>query len=53
MAACGLFSNTGNQLWSGSLSDKVNEISGVDINGDGTEEAVVGAESGEVAVFFR
>src|SRR5688572_1337079 len=45
------FSNTGNQLWSGSLSDKVNEISGIDINGDGAEEAVIGAESGEVAVF--
>ncbi len=45
------FSNMGNQLWSGSLSDKVNEISGIDINGDGAEEAVIGAESGEVAVF--
>ena len=45
------FSNTGNQLWSGSLSDKVNEISGIDINGDGAEEAVIGAESGEVAIF--
>jgi hypothetical protein len=45
------FSNTGNQLWSGSLSDKVTEISGIDINGDGKEEAVVGADSGEVAIF--
>ena len=45
------FSNTGNQLWSASLSDKVNEISGIDINGDGAEEAVIGAESGEVAIF--
>jgi PQQ-like domain len=45
------FSNTGNQLWSGSLSDKVTEISGIDINGDGKEEAVIGAESGEVAIF--
>jgi WD40 repeat protein len=45
------FSNTGNQLWSGSLSDKVTEISGIDINGDGKEEAVIGADSGEVAVF--
>ena len=45
------FSNTGQQLWTGSLSDKVNEISGIDINGDGAEEAVIGAESGEVAVF--
>jgi hypothetical protein len=45
------FTNTGNQLWSGSLSDKVNEISGIDVNGDGKEEAVIGAESGEVAIF--
>ncbi len=45
------FSNTGNELWSASLSDKVNEISGIDINGDGKEEAVVGADSGEVAIF--
>ena len=45
------FTNTGTQLWSGSLSDKVTEISGIDINSDGKEEAVIGAESGEVAVF--
>jgi WD40 repeat protein len=45
------FSNTGDQLWSGSLSDKVNEISGIDFNGDGKQEAVIGSESGEVAIF--
>ncbi|HLO28975.1 MAG TPA: WD40 repeat domain-containing protein [Anaerolineales bacterium] len=45
------FSNTGQKLWSGSLSDKVTEISGIDIDGDGKEEAVIGADSGEVAVF--
>ena len=45
------FSNTGEKLWSGSLSDKVNEISGIDIDGDGKQEAVIGAESGEVAIF--
>ena len=45
------FSNTGQKLWSGSLSDKVTEISGIDINGDGKEEAVIGADSGEVAIF--
>jgi WD40 repeat protein len=45
------FSNTGEKLWSGSLSDKVTEISGIDIDGDGKEEAVIGADSGEVAVF--
>ena len=45
------FSHTGDKLWSGSLSDKVNEISGIDIDGDGKQEAVIGAESGEVAIF--
>jgi hypothetical protein len=42
---------TATQLWSGSLSDKVNEISGIDVDGDGKQEAVIGAESGEVAIF--
>ncbi len=45
------FTSTGNKMWSASLSDKVNEISGIDINDDGKEEAVIGADSGEVAVF--
>jgi hypothetical protein len=45
------FSNTGEKLWSGSLSDKVTEISGIDIDGDGKQEAVIGADSGEVAIF--
>lgn len=45
------FSHTGERLWSGSLSDKVNEISGIDIDGDGKQEVVIGAESGEVAIF--
>jgi hypothetical protein len=45
------FSNMGEKLWSGSLSDKVTEISGIDIDGDGKEEAVIGADSGEVAIF--
>ena len=45
------FSMSGEELWSGSLSDKVTEISGIDIDGDGKEEAVIGAESGEVAIF--
>ena len=45
------FTSTGEQLWSGSLSDKVNEISGIDVDGDGKQEAVIGAESGEVAIF--
>ena len=42
---------TAKQMWTGSLSDKVTEISGIDIDGDGTEEAVLGDESGNVAVF--
>lgn len=45
------FSSSGDRLWSGSLSDKVNEISGIDVDGDGRQEAVIGAESGEVAIF--
>jgi len=40
-----------NQLWTGSLSDKVTEISGIDVDGDGAEEAVLGDDSGSVAVF--
>ena len=39
------------QIWTGSMSDKVTEIAGIDVNGDGTEEAVLGDESGTVAVF--
>ena len=42
---------TAKQMWTGSLSDKVTEISGIDINGDGAEEAVLGDDSGNVAVF--
>jgi WD40 repeat protein len=43
--------STASQIWAGSLSDKVNEISGIDINDDGKEEAVLGDDSGKVAVF--
>jgi hypothetical protein len=43
--------STASQMWTGSLSDKVNEISGIDINDDGKEEAVLGDDSGKVAVF--
>ena len=42
---------TASQMWSGSLSDKVTEISGIDVNEDGKEEAVIGDDSGNVAVF--
>jgi hypothetical protein len=39
------------QIWAGSMSDKVTEIAGIDVDGDGKEEAVLGDESGGVAVF--
>ncbi len=39
------------QLWKGSLSDKVTEISGLDIDDDGKQEAVVGDDAGNVAIF--
>jgi hypothetical protein len=42
---------TASQLWTGSLSDKVTEISGLDINEDGKQEAVIGDDSGVVAIF--
>jgi hypothetical protein len=42
---------TATQMWTGSLSDKVTEIAGIDINGDGKEEAVLGDDAGNVAIF--
>ncbi|HET7142454.1 MAG TPA: hypothetical protein VFI68_00420 [Anaerolineales bacterium] len=42
---------TATQIWTGSLSDKVTEISGLDIDEDGKQEAVIGDELGNVAVF--
>ncbi len=42
---------TAAQLWTGSLSDKVTEIAGLDIDEDGKQEAVIGDELGNVAVF--
>ena len=42
---------TAKQAWTGSMSDKVTEISGLDINDDGKEEAVIGDDAGKVAVF--
>ncbi|RJP48639.1 MAG: hypothetical protein C4557_12680 [Anaerolineaceae bacterium] len=39
------------QIWSGSLSDKVTEISGLDIDEDGRQEAVIGDDAGSVAIF--
>ena len=42
---------TAKQIWTGSMSDKVTEIAGIDVNGDGPEEAVLGDDSGNVAIF--
>jgi hypothetical protein len=42
---------TAEQMWTGSMSDKVTEIAGIDVNGDGPEEAVLGDDSGNVAIF--
>jgi hypothetical protein len=39
------------QLWTSSLSEKIMEISGLDINEDGKQEAVIGDEAGNIAVF--
>jgi hypothetical protein len=39
------------QIWSASLSDKVTEISGLDIDEDGKQEAVIGDDAGVIAVF--
>jgi len=43
--------SSAHQMWSGSLSDKVTEIAGIDIDDDGKQEAVVGDDSGKVAIF--
>ena len=42
---------TAAQMWTASLSDKVTEIAGLDIDEDGKQEAVIGDDSGNVAVF--
>ena len=39
------------ELWAASLSDKVTEIAGIDVDDDGKEEAVIGDDSGKVAIF--
>ncbi len=43
--------STASQIWSGSMSDKVTEIAGIDIDDDGKQEAVIGDDSGKVAIF--
>jgi hypothetical protein len=42
---------TASQMWSGSLSEKITEIAGIDVDDDGKEEAVIGDENGKVAIF--
>ena len=42
---------TASQIWSGSMSDKVTEIAGIDVDDDGKEEAVIGDDNGKVAIF--
>jgi hypothetical protein len=41
----------GKELWSHTLSDKVTEIVGVDFTDDGTQEVVIGDDSGAVTIF--
>ena len=47
------FDYTGKKLWSGSMSNKVTEIAGIDLDGDGAEEAVLGDDNGQVAIFNK
>lgn len=41
----------GVRLWSASVSNKVNEIAGYDLDRDGAEEVLVGDDSGELYLF--
>jgi outer membrane protein assembly factor BamB/flagellar basal body-associated protein FliL len=45
------FTANGTELWSNSVSDKVTEIAGLDIDQDGAEETIIGDESGGVVLF--
>jgi outer membrane protein assembly factor BamB len=45
------FRADGSQLWSASLSDQVSDIIAIDVDDDGTEEVVVGDESGGLTIF--
>jgi outer membrane protein assembly factor BamB len=47
------FRADGTQMWSASVSDKVNEIAGVDVDDDGAEEIIIGDEAGGVTLFRR
>jgi len=46
-----VFSVDGTRIWSKTVSDKVTEIVGVDIDRDGMDEVIIGDESGEVNLF--
>jgi outer membrane protein assembly factor BamB len=45
------FQADGHRLWSASVSDKVTEIAGMDIDGNGSEEVIIGDDSGAVTLF--
>ena len=49
--AFSFIASTARQIWSGSMSDKVTEIAGIDVDDDGKEEAVIGDDNGKVAIF--
>lgn len=45
--------STADQIWSGSMSGKITEIAGIDVDDDGKEEAVIGDDNGKVAIFTK
>lgn len=45
------FDAAGAKLWSGSALHRVSELSGVDVDGDGAQEVVVGTDTGAMALF--
>jgi outer membrane protein assembly factor BamB len=45
------FSAAGAKLWSGTALNRVSELTGVDVDGDGVQEVLVGTDSGNLALF--
>jgi outer membrane protein assembly factor BamB len=45
-------SYSGEVLWSGSVSERVNEIGLLDVNGNGTEDVLIGDDSGALSLFI-
>jgi hypothetical protein len=41
----------GDALWSGSASDRVNQIGVLDVDGNGTEDVLIGSEAGKLILF--